>query len=364
MAARKRSSRKQGNPNNPNTVLVLFMVFFILLSIGLGVGTYYGYAGQKKLEDDAIGARKEAKAARNASEYYKFQALAARGAEGPLFKDDKTDEANDLAVLMDEFETQSKFKDEATRPAVAELVVRLKKELVWNPAEKKYSTTWSKKFEKQEAELKRVQADYGTVMAEKKATEEKLRGLQTKYEKDWDAAKASIDKGNAETLAAAKAKTKEMNDAFNENQALSAKLEKAQSELEKVKRLNSKTVLEKNTTIAELIDKVALLNRKLEQQAQAQAVATASLMVGDFAGKWTGTLARGGAVDLDIKADGTAIWSVPGITKETITGVSHLEKAGENYVVSIQNQPVRLYLASDRRTLRLTGAVEATLNRK
>src|SRR5438874_490761 len=112
MAARKRS---RGNPENPNTVLVIFMVFFILLSIGLGVGTYYGYAGQKKLEEDAASALKKAKAGRNRSDYYQFQALTARAAMGPLVKDENIDEPNDWSVLMEGFEDGSKFKEEKTR---------------------------------------------------------------------------------------------------------------------------------------------------------------------------------------------------------------------------------------------------------
>src|SRR5262249_26061108 len=55
MAAKKRSSRsRRPDSTSPNTVLVLFLVFFVLLSIGLGVWGYYGYAGQKELKDAAV----------------------------------------------------------------------------------------------------------------------------------------------------------------------------------------------------------------------------------------------------------------------------------------------------------------------
>src|SRR5216684_69704 len=102
MAARKKN---RGNPNNPNTVLVLFMVFFILVSIGLGVMTYYGYAGQDKLKNDAESARKDAKSAWNASDYFRFQAMMGRAAEGGTFaQDEKTDEKNDFGVYIDGFD--------------------------------------------------------------------------------------------------------------------------------------------------------------------------------------------------------------------------------------------------------------------
>src|SRR5262249_42680329 len=63
--AKKKSSRtkQRGSPTSPNTVLVLFLVFFVLLSIGLGVWGYYGYAGQKDLKDAAANAEKAKNAA-------------------------------------------------------------------------------------------------------------------------------------------------------------------------------------------------------------------------------------------------------------------------------------------------------------
>jgi endonuclease III len=365
MAARKKSSRNRGNPNNPNTVLVLFMVFFILVSIGTGVTTYYGYAGQKKLEEDATSARKEAKAARNALEYWKFQALFARAAQGPLVKDDNTDEYNDLGVYAEGFKDGSKFKDEKTRPAIEELVKKTEGELGWNAAEKKFATTWAKKFEKLDADLKKVQSDYGTLVVEKKAVDEKLQGLQTKYETNWTKLKESIDKGNGDALAASKARTAEMDKAMVMIQEQQAKNEKTEETLQKMVKTKDRILNEKNTAVAELTEKITALESRAKELEAAANVVSATLMVGDFAGKWTGTLARGGEVKLEVKADGSTIWSVPGVGRDAISGVSRLEKSGENYVVNIQNQPVRLYLATDRQTLRLQGGnMDSSLTRK
>jgi hypothetical protein len=362
MAPRKKSSR---NRDNPSTVLVLFMVFFILLSIGLGVGTYYGYAGQKKLEEDAINARKEAKAARNAEDYYKFQALTARGAAGPLVKSETIDEPNDWMVAMEGFEDGSKFKEEKTRPAIEELVKAMKKELGWNAAEKKFATTWAEKVKKQEADLKNTQASLQLAMDQKKKAEADLLAVETKNETYWKDVKNDIEKKNAEVLAAAREKRKEMTDAQADNKKLEDQKEALQRQLEKIVRAKDKEIALMKETTNEQQARYAALKKQFDQQAAAVAAVSSSLVVGDFAGKWAGTLMRGGAVDLEIKADGTVYWSVPGIAKEIVPGVSRLEKDGENYVVSIQNQPVRLFLANDRRTLRLVGpGLEVTLNRK
>ena len=47
MAGLKTPSRKKRENAKPNTILIVFLVFFILLSIGLGVWGYYGYAEQE-----------------------------------------------------------------------------------------------------------------------------------------------------------------------------------------------------------------------------------------------------------------------------------------------------------------------------
>ena len=56
MAAIKKTTKKK-DAGKPGTVLIIFLVFFILLSIGLGVFAYYGYEGQNKLREDAKNAK-------------------------------------------------------------------------------------------------------------------------------------------------------------------------------------------------------------------------------------------------------------------------------------------------------------------
>src|SRR5262249_52093399 len=67
----KKAIKRRDASGSPNTVLVLFLVFFVLLSIGLGVWGYYGYSGQKKLKEDAEAKVKDQKDARAAEEYAK-----------------------------------------------------------------------------------------------------------------------------------------------------------------------------------------------------------------------------------------------------------------------------------------------------
>ena len=362
MAARKKSAR---NRENPSTVLVVFLVFFVLLSIALGVTTYYGYAGQKKLEEDALNARKETKAARNAEDYFKFQALTARAAQGPLVKNEGIDEPNDFTVLMDGFEDGSKFKDEKTRPAIEELVKAMKKNLGWDPNKKTFLVTWSDLYKRQNDDLKSAQAGMQLAKDQQKKAEDDLRNVETKNETYWKETRNDIEKKNAELLAAANKRTEAMDASFKRNQELMNENETQKRELEKqTRKFKNRTEADKQQ-IDDLHQKYALLKKQYDEQTAAVAQANANLQVGDFAGKWSGSLMRGGPVSLDIKADGTVIWTAPGIARETESDVSRLQKEGENYVLSIHNQQVKVYISSDRRSLRLSGAgMEATLARR
>ena len=62
MAGLKSPSRKKRDASKPGTVLIVFLVFFILLSIGLGVWGYYGYAEQDKLRNETKNAKISEKA--------------------------------------------------------------------------------------------------------------------------------------------------------------------------------------------------------------------------------------------------------------------------------------------------------------
>lgn len=73
---------KKRDTTNPNTALVLFLVFFILLSIGLGVWGYYGYSGQAKLREDGIAAQKDRTAAKLGEDYANWVVLEHRQALG------------------------------------------------------------------------------------------------------------------------------------------------------------------------------------------------------------------------------------------------------------------------------------------
>jgi len=80
MAAKKQEQKETSTP------LIITMIFFILLSIGLGVATYYGFAEQTALKDAKKKSDNETKKANDERDFYKFQAWVLRKYIGVPFE--------------------------------------------------------------------------------------------------------------------------------------------------------------------------------------------------------------------------------------------------------------------------------------
>src|SRR5438876_1215336 len=116
--------------------LIITLVFFVLLSIGLGVGTYYGFAGQKDFDDKRKTAVQEQKSAQADRDWYKFQALMARAYIGvPLTKNEEAD----LPVLHQSYEGGALGKESGGVDEVAKMVKGLneKPQVAWDPSTRK-----------------------------------------------------------------------------------------------------------------------------------------------------------------------------------------------------------------------------------
>src|ERR1700745_966332 len=128
MAGLKKPSRRK-ETTSPNVVLVIFLVFFVLLSIGLGVFAYYGYAGQERADKLAKDAGVKEKAAAKGQAYYRvmFDTLAAATGAPVLSEDEKKGWAADFEEFSKE--DGSKFKDEPTFGEYRKGLLELKQKL-------------------------------------------------------------------------------------------------------------------------------------------------------------------------------------------------------------------------------------------
>src|SRR5437868_9517711 len=158
MAGLKTIPKKKRDSSKPSTVLVVFLVFFVLLSIGLGVWGYYGYAGQKKLKEDATTATKDKDAARLGEQYANTildEVLTAQGHDlGERVKTretareeiDKNIEAMKTAPKEGKPAFEGPFKEEKTFEAMVKMINENSTVLGYDKNTKRYATTYRDRF--------------------------------------------------------------------------------------------------------------------------------------------------------------------------------------------------------------------------
>lgn len=109
-------AKKRGRESNVG--LVVTLIFFILLSIGLGVATYYGFAQQDKLTKDAAAATTLKNEADDLAKWYKFQAWTLRADLGQTEGVDDTE----LGVLRQNYEGKQLGKSAKDHDAVEKAI--------------------------------------------------------------------------------------------------------------------------------------------------------------------------------------------------------------------------------------------------
>lgn len=242
MAGLKKASKRR-DTTNPNTVLVLFLVFFVLLSIGLGTWGYFGYAGQEDLRQKAEKAKLESNVASLGADYNLYLSLEGRQAIGiPLNADD----LKVWEITRDQFFIEGgKFKNELfkNRPEMLKMIEDIKRDLGYDEAAKRYATTYREKHKKLAEDAKKAQGDL--IVSEKKFKEanDELQAIRAKVDASWKTLLAKIQEGSDAALKTALAKSAQMEESFRRNQDLQNQIEKIggdhRGELEKMNaRLN------------------------------------------------------------------------------------------------------------------------------
>jgi hypothetical protein len=168
MPAKRGTDNKQG--------LIIALVCFVLLSVILGVFTWFGYSDQANLQANEKKAKDEKAAIEKDREYYKAQALILRSFAGypPQGK-----EKDDVPVLYDKFDSLSgEGKEE-----VSNLFKLLNGNLGWDKTKKQPLNTYAQqiatlttelnaahaRLEKADRDLKKAQDEYATQVATKDA---------------------------------------------------------------------------------------------------------------------------------------------------------------------------------------------------
>jgi hypothetical protein len=186
--SRAQAESKQG--------LVITLVLFILLSLGLGVATYYGFAEQSTLDKKVKEAEKNAKTFQDDRDWYKGQAYRLYAAVAP----NANVPADDLSVLRDKMDKGTLGQGAKDSEAVKKSMEALDARTGWDATAKKPKTTYedilSKLANDYNALLKRAddldkarQAAEATAAAERKKFEDADKEFQAQLARLTEEAK-------------------------------------------------------------------------------------------------------------------------------------------------------------------------------
>lgn len=262
MPAARGGDSKQG--------LVITLVFFILLSLLLGVFTYVGFAGQSDAEKKASESDAKLKTMTADRDWYKFQAYQYRAYSGQLPAKDM--EA--LHVMRGQFkggqlgaQAEKAEKDEVTKGLTA-----LDQGLGWNEQQKKPNNDYARRLADLEKEWaaareswEKAEKDKEKAQGDVKAMKDKLAEAQASFaqerQKLIDSAKKDLDRIEAQ----ADGLRKQLEDAGKKNEELQAKIDQMQQS-------NAKAVATKDKDLQDL-------QRRLEK---VEAAAPKAVVVQDF----------------------------------------------------------------------------------
>lgn len=250
---RKKYQRKVGGTS---PVVVIFLVLFILISLGLGAACYYGYAGQadlKKSAEDKDLKEKVAYKQKKSSDYYQRELRDAFGL--PLATDG--DEANLLKLARSDFDSGSgDYKDDKLRPVFQDAVKKMKATLGWDENTKQYKTNFEKLVAEQQAKIQNLEGQLAAKDAELAKANEQIPDIRTKSDKKFAEEKNEIAKDKAADMEKFKDKIKQVEEYNEKIIQLNKQITDTQTKHEDELREKDKTIAQLNKKYTDLANLV------------------------------------------------------------------------------------------------------------
>lgn len=187
--------KKKEKSSSPNIALVVFLVLFVLTSIGLFVWGYYGYAGQETLRTERKKALDSAKIEKTTGQFWQMVAgdlkTAIFGADA-VAGDEKTElDANRVTFNQADF---GPFKNEKSKDAVRKTMEELRQKLGTAGNNVDYKDNLKAELEAASAKIKDIEGKVAAEVEKHTKTKELLAQLQKDQEKVYQALKDKITK--------------------------------------------------------------------------------------------------------------------------------------------------------------------------
>jgi hypothetical protein len=256
MAVKRGGESKQG--------LVVFLVFFILATLGLGVTTYYGFADQDRLQKEAKDAKAKEKTANDERNYYKAQAMIL-GA----YHDSPPKDMDELAVQKTAFDAGQLGQSAKDKEQVKALFTKVQQTIKWDPAKNLPSMSyegllaeWAKRYEALENRNKALEKEKANEKARADNNQQALDDARKKFEADL----ATVTKNDSDKLATY---VETIDNLRKEVARLGAKSEEDKNRaLEIVKKAEDEKkktdvkIRDQQTKIADLEERLALMEKR------------------------------------------------------------------------------------------------------
>src|SRR5262245_14165317 len=231
MAALKKPMRRKEQAK-PSTVLIIFLVFFILLSIGLGVAAYYGYEGQNKLKEAAANDKKSLNAQKGVDDYRAGVIVMLAGALGQELPPEIDQRGRD--ALGDLLKEQSKY-NEPDRKIWMDLNKELDKDLTFDAASQKFKENLRAKYAATKKSLEDTSSQLAQAKADLTAEKSKYAEQEKKNEANAKARADQIGKAGAAAQAESAKKFASFDELVKINQEIQSEKIEAENKLEKAK---------------------------------------------------------------------------------------------------------------------------------
>ncbi len=226
--AKKKKSYKPHVPasNSPNKALVVFLVFFILLSCGLGYLTYEGYNAQDKAEAKAKESQEKLNVANKTKSMYHYFTLEARAAMDPQYLEkEKTDEEILLKSGREKLR-DGEFKGDPLEFRLRKMTKENADLLGWDPEKKTYATTYKEKVKELQKQLKETEATYEAELAKYKNLNQQFAFLDQKHKEFVEGVRTEIQNFHSKIQKASQEKTTEYKEIFDKKVELTNKINK------------------------------------------------------------------------------------------------------------------------------------------
>jgi hypothetical protein len=253
--SRNKGESKQG--------LVITLVFFILMTLGLGVSTYFGFAEQEKLTKTADQAKKDGDVFKNERDWYKAQAMLYRSYMGQAETLDGKDQIGTLKTQFDQG-TMAAAKTVKDREDVMKVLKALSDRFGWNGNQPK--DTYEGQFNDLKTKYDAVAKQNEALV---KANEDAKKALQTKDE-ELTAANDNYGKNLKDQAAKAKEEQEGLQKELGTlREAINSNTEKHNKDMTGVAEANAKLKRQnegQNKELSKAKERIADQQSKLDAQ--------------------------------------------------------------------------------------------------